>query len=181
MSIIYAGMVDFHLLLLLLGLVVLESDLKWTDCTVTRWTECLTLAACGQCWELRNGISGIVCYYESKIMALHHSLYREKESILMEKSASLLQIYPIFLMISLFYIYLGVRQKMVVLCFALGLKLNSSWFQNKKEKSPLLPHWNIWDSTPSTPWPKIYHKDFWNKNRQMKSDAIPWTWKYFRI
>lgn len=35
-------------------------------------------------------------------------------------------------MISLFYTYLGVRQKTVVLFFALCLKLNSSRFQKKK-------------------------------------------------
>lgn len=51
----------------------------------TSWTEGLKQAVCGQCWALRNGVSGIFSYYKGKTMALHHSLFREKEGISMEK------------------------------------------------------------------------------------------------
>lgn len=154
--------------------------MNWLHCH-TSWTEDLTLAACGQCWELRNGVSGIFCYYKSKIMVLHHSLYRKKEGILMEKihlASSDRSNCPNG--IPILYISRSEAEN-CMLCFVLCLKVNSSWFQSKKKKSPLLLHWNIWGSTPSTPWPKICHKDCWNKNRQVKSVAIPWIWKYFGI
>lgn len=46
--------------------------------------------------------------------------------------------YLIVFMSFLFYTYLGVRQKIAMLCFALYLKLDSLWFQKSKENATYL-------------------------------------------
>lgn len=74
-------------------------------------------------------------------MALHHSVFSENEGIFTEKKGKkklLFQIHPIVLMTFLFYTYLGVRQKTVVLGFALCLKLDSLWLQHRKERASFL-------------------------------------------